>query len=161
MNNLLDRLKPKERRGSKPRCHLLTNGSEDQVAARLTQLAAPFGSVSAADRWMPQGFEDCEEAQLDKAPRLVDPKIGKQLRDWWLSVGSPNSKTPNFDIASTCTIENKAGLLLIEAKAHDEELNCETGAKRLNANASPGSKLNHDRIAACIRSGSDGLHHAT
>jgi hypothetical protein len=35
--------------------------------------------------------------------------------------------TPNFDIASTCTIEGGGkGLLLIEAKAHDEELNKES-----------------------------------
>lgn len=63
MSDLLRRLKAKERRGSKPRCHLLTNGAADQVAARLTVFAAPFGRVSPGDHWMPQGFDDVEEAQ--------------------------------------------------------------------------------------------------
>ena len=42
----LERLKPKERRGSKLRCHLLTHGSPDAVAAKLTALVAPFASVA-------------------------------------------------------------------------------------------------------------------
>ena len=46
MNELLQRLKPKERRGSKPRCHFLTHGAPGQVAENLTQLISPFGSVS-------------------------------------------------------------------------------------------------------------------
>jgi len=36
MSDLLKSLRPKERRGSKPRCHLLTHGSPDVVSARLT-----------------------------------------------------------------------------------------------------------------------------
>jgi hypothetical protein len=110
---------------------------------------------------MPRGFDDVEEAQLDRAPRLIDPEIGKELRDWWLAVDSPNSRTPNFDVASTCTIENKPGLLLIEAKAHDAELINEAVGKRLKADASGNSKTNHERIAAAIHSASDGLRDAT
>ncbi len=110
---------------------------------------------------MPQGFDDLEEAELDRAPRLIDAKIGKRLRDWWLAIDSPKSKTPNFDIASTCTIENKPGLLLIEAKAHDAELLSEAAGKRLNPDASRGSKVNHERIAAAIQSASVGLQEAT
>ena len=50
MNLLLERLKPRERRGSKPRCHLLAHGTADVVAARLTALAAPFARVDPNDR---------------------------------------------------------------------------------------------------------------
>ena len=45
MGSLIDCLRPNERRGSKPRCHLLTHGSREQVAAALTELAAPFARV--------------------------------------------------------------------------------------------------------------------
>jgi len=161
MDDPIQRLNLNERRGSKPRCHLLTNGSVDEVAARLTSLIEPFGKVSASDRWMPQGFDNLEEAQLDRAPRLIDPKIGRQLRDWWLAADRPNSRTPNFDIASTCTIESKPAILLIEAKAHDAELINETVGKRLDEGASQDSKANHAKIADAIRSASDGLHAAT
>jgi hypothetical protein len=161
MDDLLQRLKPKERRGSKPRCHWLTHGSADQVSTRLTALVAPFGNVSSGGCWMPQGFDHLEEAELDRAPRLIDPRIGRELREWWLQTDSPNSRTPNFDIASTCAIENKPGFLLIEAKAHDAELINESVGKRLTADASRNSKVNHERIAARIKSASDGLQDAT
>ena len=160
MTDLLQRLKPKERRGSKPRCHFLTHGAPGQVAENLTQLISPFGSVSPADRWMPQGFDNIEEAQLDSVPGLLDPKAAAELREWWLAAKTPTARTPNFDIASTCTIQGKLGLLLIEAKAHDEELNKETPGKK-RREASQGSETNHAKIAKAIVSARDGLHEAT
>src|ERR1700687_4537697 len=161
MDDLIQRLNANDRRGSKPRCHLLTNGLADEVATRLTALVAPFGQVSAGDRWMPRGFEDVKEAELDRAPRLVDTKVGKELRNWWLAADRPNSRTPNFDIASTCVIEGNLGILLIEAKAHDAELINEAVGKRLDEGASQDSAANHAKIADAIRSASDGLHTAT
>src|ERR1700740_2405964 len=115
MNTLLDRLKPKERRGSKPRCHWLTHGSPVAVASRLMTLVAPFASITPSDRWMPQGFEDTDEATLPEAERLLPADVRLELRRWWLIEASKNTRTPNWDIASTCTIEGKAGILLIEA----------------------------------------------
>jgi hypothetical protein len=123
MIDLLQCLKPNQRTGSKPRCHRLTSGRSEQVAERLTRLIAPDGSVTASDRWMPQGFESTDEAQLHNAPRLLDVHPhGEELKRWWLAVAGPTSTTPNWDIASTCTIDGKHGLLLVEAKAHHREL---------------------------------------
>ena len=161
MSDLLQRLKPRERRGSKPRCHLLTHGSADEVAARLTSLATPFARVSADDRWMPQGFDERQEAQLHKALRLVDPGIGARLGAWWLAPASRRARTPNFDIASTCTIDDRPGLLLVEAKAHDEELNKETAGRSLTADASDSRRASHETIAAAIRSACSGLSEAS
>ena len=98
MSDLLQRLNRRERRGSKPRCHLLTHGLADEVAARLTSLAAPFARVSADDRWMPQGFDKPEEAQLNRAPRLLDHEVGAQLGAWWLAPASRRARTPNFGV---------------------------------------------------------------
>ena len=117
MSILIERLKVRERRGSKPRCHLLTHGSSDVVAARLTALAAPFASVAPTDRWMPDGFANPEECQLDKAPRLLPDALCVLLGKWWLPANGQGARTPNFDIASTCTVDGVSGLLLIEAKA--------------------------------------------
>jgi hypothetical protein len=158
---LIKRLRPKEQRGSKPRCHLLTHGSASEVALRLTTLAAPFAHVSAEDRWMPGGFDDLEEAQLHRAPRLLERGIQDQLKTWWLAKASSQAKTPNFDIASTCTIEGKRGLILVEAKAHDAELTKEALGRSLDANSSDDRRASHETIGAAILEACRGLERAT
>src|SRR5687767_2485216 len=105
MNELLLRLRANERRGSKPRCHSLTHGSPEDVSRRLTQLAGGWATVAPSDRWMPEGFDVCTEAQLHKASRLVDGNLRRRLGEWWLPADRLEARTPNFDIASTCVID--------------------------------------------------------
>lgn len=62
MNDLLKRLKRKERAGSKPRCHWLTHGPRDVVATRLTKILEPWGIVTSECQWQPEGFEMPVEA---------------------------------------------------------------------------------------------------
>jgi hypothetical protein len=158
MNILLERLMPRARRGSKPRCHLLTHGSPDAVAKRLTELVAPFARVAPSDRWMPQGFEETDEATLPEAERLLPPDVRSELRQWWLVIPSNNTRTPNWDLASTCTIEGKAGILLIESKAHDQELiKEETGRKNIEPPVTGNSRRNLMRIDWAIRDASAAL----
>ena len=88
----MDKLKRNQRIGSKPRCHWLTHGEPAQVASRLNRLAEPWGSVSADDHWMPEGFDQIEEAQLHQAHRLLPLQDCKALGDWWLAVRSDNSQ---------------------------------------------------------------------
>jgi len=159
--NLLSKLEPKARRGSKPRCHWVTQGDPTSVAAALTELMTPFGVVEADDSWMPLGFEDTKEAELDKASTLLNPDIRRGLSDWWLAPASKQAMTPNFDIASTCTIDGKAGLLLVEAKAHDEELKKESAGRRLTANSSEGRRLSHEKIGLAISEACQGLEEST
>lgn len=162
MNELLLRLKPNQRRGSKPRCHLLTHGSPDAVAARLTALVDPFAQVSPRDRWMPEGFAESEEATLPEANRLLPEGVRSELQRWWLAVAAGNTRTPNWDIASTCSIEGRQGILLIEAKTHDQELiKEETGRKSIEAPVSANGRRNHLRIGWCIEDASIGLAHDT
>lgn len=132
MENWWDGLDKK--RGSRPRCVLLTDGSRAAVAARLTNLVAiPEVVISAADSWMPYGkpvrLENgrwdptpAQEVQLGKANNLVADPINRQLRDWWLAVHTRNTATPSWDLASACRIKGQPGLLLVEAKAHLTEL---------------------------------------
>jgi hypothetical protein len=161
MNPLLARLGPKERRGSKPRCHWLTHGAPAAVAERLNALASPWATVCPTDRWMPEGFEVTQEAELPKASRLLDIDLRRRLSQWWLPAGHENAKTPNFDIASTCTIEGAPGLLLVEAKAHRVELEGEAGGRRLPAKASADSEASHQTIGAAISAARNGLSAAT
>ena len=147
----MQKLKQREQKGSKPRCHWLTHGSRRAVAERLTELAAdPLVTVTEEDYWMPDGFCRIEEARLnDKEQNLVRPAADRnKLRKWWLAVGS---NTPKWDIACTCTIDGDKGLLLVEAKAHRNELEKETEGKSFDPNtASPNSCRNHQRISEAI-----------
>lgn len=128
----LERLPKKGRRGSRPRCVLLTDGNPYEVAERLTGLVKCQGIVvSPDDKWMPYGkpfyensrWEDVPaiEAQLDKTDHFVSPETQHELRNWWL-VAHRGARTPTWDIASSCKIEERQGLLLVEAKAHKKEL---------------------------------------
>lgn len=158
MNSLLNRLKPNARRGSKPRCHALTHGSPEDVAARLSSIVAPFASVSAKDRWMPQGFDQTDEATLPEAERLLPAEVRLELGRWWLTVATRTTRTPNWDIVSTCTIEGHPGILLIEAKAHDEELlKEETGRKSIEPPVAASSRRNLLRIDWALRDASVAL----
>ncbi len=129
-------LGPYQWSGSKPRCHLITQGNPEHIAQRLNMLISPMGLIGTTDRWMPRGFENIEEAQLHDAQCLLDKKqYGDDLKNWWLANAKPNSVTPNWDIASTCKVGGSQGLLLIEAKAHHGELksedHCGAGKKNL------------------------------
>ena len=147
----LQRLEKSGRKGSKARCHWLTRGSRQQVANRLTELLEPHGTVSTNNHWMPAGFADTEEARLDRASKLIPNKANRdKLRDWWLAVPR-GANTPNWDIASTCSIDGKDGLLLVEAKAHTRELDGEIKGKGLKDNASANSRRNHGRIGRSIQ----------
>ena len=167
MSALLERLGAKAQRGSKPRCHFLTHGSPASVAARLTALTVPLGEqapralVTPSDNWMPQGFDVLAEAELPKAVRLVDRAIADKLLRWWLPQGSPQSRTPNLDIASSCTIRGKRGLMLVEAKAHLGELESEARRKPLAKDASQGSTINHGTIGEAIEQARAGLQAST
>jgi hypothetical protein len=168
MSNRLDfpHLLPNQQSGSKPRCHILTSGTKNDVAQRLTGLIKPFGEVLATDSWMPEGFDERKEAQLHTAVRLIpSAEMRASLTDWWLAAPTPRTKTPNWDIASTCTIAGKPGLLLIEAKAHDAELRNEEKGKPLGKDDDKGvsidSRRNHVRIGACIQEASLALSDQT
>ena len=155
-------LQRNQQRGSKPRCHLLTHGTPGAVAARLTALAAPFATVGPGDAWMPQGFAQVDEATLPEATRLLPEHVRGSLKQWWLAVSTTTTRTPNWDIASTCTVGGKPGILLIEAKAHDQELiKEETGRKSIEPPASGASRRNLLRIEWALRDASLALTEAT
>lgn len=137
------RLKRNARRGSKPRCHLITHGKRDEVAKRLTELITPWGEVTASDCWMPQGFDFVDEAQLHQAPSLLTQEQCDRLAGWWFAVKTGDGQnSPNWDIASTCRIGDRDGLLLVEAKAHHNELK--------ETDAGHGSGGNCDGIRHCV-----------
>ena len=156
-------------RGSRPRCVVLVEGPRPAVAARLTDLVGiPDVAVSPNDIWMPRGKPVRTGDEWDKGPArearidldrdagFVAPEARRQLRDWWLEVVR-GARTPTWDLASTCTIEGRQGLLLVEAKAHSNELSEEGKRKPLTEN---GWK-NHERIGLAIDQANAGLVRVT
>lgn len=148
-------------RGSRPRCVAMTAGTRAEVSARLTELASWPGVVVAPDdHWMPRGVPvqrsdgtrdvaPADEARLDVPNELLSAAESSALKDWWLEhPGKAN--TPNWDIASTCSFHGRKGLLLVEAKAHLEELAGEEHGKSLNPKASGDSFANHQNIGRAI-----------
>ena len=147
----------KDNRGSRPRCVLLTDGSSQEVATRITDLVGlPAVTVSASDLWLPVGkpirtnkgwdAKPSVEAQIDRDDGFVAATVRRELSEWWLEVIGSSSRTPQWDVAATCKIEGRDGLILVEAKAHKKELS--TDGKR-----NPGSEngwKNHNRIGAAI-----------
>jgi hypothetical protein len=156
VSDLLARLRRNQQRGSKPRCHWLTQGDPDNRSAALTGLVAPWAAVRPEDACMPMGFNDVGEAQLHAASRLLTEPVRVALTSWWLAVPS-NATTPNWDIACTCRIGEAQGLLLIEAKAHHGELQKEEAGKALKFPVTANGRRNHVRIGACIEEASIAL----
>ncbi len=163
----------KDNRGSRPRCVLLVDGDKEEAAGRLTRLVGVDGvTITGDDIWQPRGKptqkEDgswdttpAEEVELDKPTDLLPLSTSERLRNWWLAASENDPKTPNWDIASTCTVQGNKGLLLVEAKAHWNELARSSEGKRLVKPASDGTLKNHEKIGIAIEEAAVGLRAAT
>lgn len=161
----IDALPANRRRGSYPRCLLLMEGSRDAVARRLTNLVGIADvSVSADDCWMPTGIPvmnapgkwdlaPAQEAKLGEDEGFLTPERRQQVTDWWLEVVA-KANTPNWDVASTCHIGHRPGLILVEAKAHAAELSCAAKPKP----STPNGEKNDRRIRAAMEDANSALN---
>lgn len=147
---MVDRL-----RGSLLRCLLLTGLQRIKASELLTGLAKPSGAVisSDTDTWMPHSLMNPKEATLVGEDYFLDSDKRKAMTKWWLAAPRYANK-PNWDIASTCTIAGRKGLLLVEAKAHDKELSEAGKSEPSSAN----SRKNHDHIGKAIEEANTGLN---
>ncbi len=106
-------------------------------------------TISFLDNWEPDIPQSDKESELkDFLAKNFTPKLGKDIESWWLAV-SKGANTPNWDLVSTCTIQGKKGILLVEAKAHHSELH--SGGKPFEDDKSDNSKMNHDKIYSAIQ----------
>lgn len=143
----------KKNRGSRPRCIELLSGTEEDVASNLTSLVSlEQVTVVKDDFW-----ED--EARIECSSGLIPCDTTRtEIRNWWLAVPHPRANTPNWDLASTCMIEGRKGLLLVEAKAHSKELTT-TGKPQRSSSAN--SKKNHSKIGTAIMEANADLERLT
>lgn len=136
--------------------HVLDLLDSGRFAATMTDLLSGHGvTVRDSDVWRPLGQAEPKEWTLEDF-------CGEHCRDWfdrdrfasWWNV--TGGKRPTWDILSTCSIDGEQGLLLVEAKANDAELDWK--GKLLPKDASEGSLRNHERIGRCIDEACTGLN---
>jgi len=126
----------------------------------LNELLLLSGAVAGPkDFWMPQGRARPDEALLTKpCGPLLMASLSKTLHMWWLAVYRPPANEPNWDLAATVLFPgSKKGLVLAEAKAHEQELRREAKGKSLGTEPSNGSRRNHERIGKAIGEARDAL----
>lgn len=143
-------------RGS--RKHILdwTDLKEDAFLSSLNDLLRPTGAVvGPSEVWMPRGYGLAKEAKLSAVhPAFLPEAVQQQLSDWWL-VHKRGANVPNWDLAATCSIGGRRGLVLVEAKAHENELS--PAGKELKASASANSQENHGWIGQAIEEAREAL----
>lgn len=132
--------------------------SSPDFISNINNLMKDFGAyISNTDSWLPEGFHNCKEAELkDFLKEHFNPQLATDIKKWWLH---KNGRTPNWDLISTCTINGKRGILLVEAKAHVDELKKESKGKQYDINTkSEDTKRNHEQIALAIEEANNGIN---
>nr|WP_320059137.1 hypothetical protein [uncultured Bacteroides sp.] len=127
----------------------------------INNIIKPNAEISMSDNWAPENSHNCKEAELKGF--LIDnffQELGDDIHDWWLAVKRFKASTPNWDLVSTCTVDGKKGILLIEAKAHKNELKRESYKKRLDPDATDDSKRNDRRIGEAIQEANTGIRNS-
>jgi hypothetical protein len=142
-------------RGS--RKHVLDWTSQPRFLPELLQLVQPVECrITASSIWQPLGHNAPQEARLDVFGPAAMPghPAWPALCSWWLRhpVGA---NTPNWDIALSCEVEGRPGLILVEAKANVPELSA--SGKPLTRSASSNSAANHEHISMAISDAKAGL----
>ncbi len=106
--------------------------------------------------WQPMGYCHPEEACLEDcgARFLSGIDCWGELAGWWL-LHRRGANTPNWDLVVACNFAGKPGLALVEAKAHESEL--DWTAKRIRESASVNSVENHEHIGQAIAEAASAL----
>lgn len=113
-------------------------------------------SISSSDIWIPNKTTKKEDELKIFLRNNFSPELATDNVKWWLKT---NVRTPNWDLISTCTINGRKGILLVEAKAHVGELKKEEKGKTFDeGKASVPSKENHIRIAEAIAEANAGIN---
>lgn len=130
----------------------------DHFLSSINKLIKPYAEITVYDNWMPKSLHNDKEAELKNFLKYnFDPQMYNKIISWWLHV---DTTTPNWDLVTTCTIGGKRGILLVEAKAHEKELNEESHGKKLEKSASDNSKLNHEKIKVAIDKAKNEINNA-
>ena len=143
------------------RMHVLDWLESQDFVEQLQEMVAPTGFV--VDREpprQPKGRHDHRESVLTGSQDNFLPKALKEnLKKWWLA-HSRGSKLPTWDlVVAAHDAQGTAALILVEAKAHNDELSSEGKAlgTRDTEEAQARSDANHEQIGKAIEQASNAL----
>ena len=114
-------------KGSQLRCLLLTNMEKSVLQSTLISIINQKSvsglkvEFSNGFEYFPKGLIKPKEIELDKANINVNGSSNycNVLNKWWLN---RSTRTPVWDFVCTAVINDTPGFILIEAKAHQNEL---------------------------------------
>ncbi len=135
-------------RGS--RKHVLDWTARPEFLNELRTLIQPCAvTFPAGTAYMPKGVGAPKEARIDDFATLWPDRTADwaTIHGWWLK-HKAGANTPNWDIAVTCELDRRPGLLLVEAKANWPELGRD---RKSDPNLTPNSRDNHEHIGAAIQ----------
>lgn len=141
-------------RGSKK--HILDWVEQSTFSRDLIALASPVAcELTGESIWLPSGHQSPREARLETfGPRaLPGHPAWSAVPKWWLK-HHRGANTPNWDIALSCLVEARPGLVLVEAKANEPEL---SKAGKRAVVGSERSHENHEQISSAIAEARDAL----
>lgn len=133
-------------RGS--RRHILDLVSTGTASETLTGLIAGVGGrVDPSHRIRPVSHVEPGEWDLRRFCRECAPQGADlaRLDEWWVS---EQYTGPTWDLLAECTLNGRPGILMVEAKAHESEL--QLHGKLQSADASEQSNANHARISESL-----------
>ncbi len=129
-------------KGSKLRCLLLTSMSKQDLQGSLIHIIGQETvdklKIKFTDDFdhFPKGLANPREIELDKEKIRINGSIDycTTLNKWWLE---KSARTPVWDLVCKAEIDGLPGVILVEAKAHNNELhkeNDKTGSEKGSAN---------------------------
>lgn len=129
-------------KGSKLRCLLLTSMRKEKLQESLIHIIGQETidklKIKFTDDFdhFPKGLANPREIELDKEKIPINGSIDYciTLNKWWLE---KSARTPVWDLVCKAEIDGAQGLILVEAKAHNNELykeNDKTGSEKDSAN---------------------------
>ncbi|MFC1541581.1 hypothetical protein ACFL50_03925 [Candidatus Latescibacterota bacterium] len=120
---------------------------KDFVTSFNALLTGTGAFIKNSDLWTPKGYNSPEEFQLrDFEPFKKNwPVAHRVITEWW---PKHPARSPVWDMVLTAKIGDKNGLILVEGKAHEREL--DRNGKNQDPDGSPESKQNHEKIGKNI-----------
>ena len=131
------------------RKHILKWISSKNFLRSVNSLICLSGAqISEDDIKYPNAFTTREAELRDFLSENFDSNIANDFEDWWLGSRTRSYTTHKWDLISTCKIDDKKGILLVESKAHWDEI--KTEGKIYKQNYSQAERHYHKKICNAI-----------
>lgn len=138
-------------KGSQQRCLLLTSNGATELQNSLIKIIGQRTvdklKIKFTDDfdYFPKGLANPREIELDKEKIPINGSIDycTKLNKWWLE---KSARTPVWDLVCTAEIDGLPGVILVEAKAHNNELYKEKDKTR-----SEKGSANYNRIDKALK----------